>query len=427
MAVTVLFPAAMLLPSARAQPNVDSPERRALESDLQRYEQLLEQRASDLVAIEGALGDTSASLTQRIRERDAVSSELATKRAERERIEGEIERLDAERAATEDRIAVLDGRVEALKVRVQEMLVGLYKQPVRRSVVSLASSRSFHDLRVRNYYLGLLAAQDADVLQELDETLADLGAERDELERQLAELATARADLAEAEAELQSTQARLAAIIDELNATQAGQLAQQRALIEEQSQLERNVTSVTGQLEQEIARLLEQERRAREAAAQFAQDRERALALEREADTARARADALSEPLPPTTTGFVAPFEGATLVSRFGEGNNSYLAIRAPVSNAAVRAVQTGRVSAITYLGANLGYMLALQHDANLLTVYVNLRQPVVQLGDAVPQGSVIGYLGGGTLTRDDVLQLYAQRSSGGASAFVDPAPLLGW
>src|SRR5690606_28832341 len=112
----------------------------------------------------------------------------------------------------------------------------------------------------------------------------------------------------------------------------------------------------------------------------------------------------------PLTTGFVRPFDGAKLISRFGEGNNSYLGIQAPVINAAVRAVQTGRVTAITYWGANLGYMVALQHAGDMVSIYVNLRQPLVEMDATVAQGSVSGYLGGGTLTRPDVLQVYARR-----------------
>lgn len=412
---------------ASAQAELDSPERRALEQDLRRYEQLLEARGEDLREIEAALGDTAATLQQRIRERDAVSEQLAERRRERERIVAQIGELEAARADTEERIALLEERIGELKLRVQDLLVSLYKQRGRRSAAGLVASDSFHEMRVRNHYLGLLSQQDADVLRELDDVLASLGQERERLEQQLAELGAAEADLVQAEAELQATQARLAQVIDDLNATRAGQLAQQQALMEEQSELERTVLSVGSQLEHEIARLREEERRAREAAQEFALERDRQLELQRQADLARARADALATPLAPTASGFTRPFDGAALISRFGEGNNSYLAIRAPEENSSVRAVQTGRVSGVTYLGANLGYMLALQHNDGLTTIYVNLREPLVEFGEVVTQGSIVGYLGGGTLTRSDTLQFYAQRASGGSQAFIDPAPLLGW
>lgn len=412
---------------AGAQAQLDSPERRQLERDLERYEELLTERTAELGRIEALLGETAANMRARIRERDLVSEELAAKRREREELLGQIEALGAQVRAAEERILQQEARLAELKVRVQELLVSVYKQRGRRSAAGLAGSASFHELRVRNHYLGLLARQDADVITELDRAIVELEGERARLNAHLAELEAAEVELAAAEAELQRSVARLAAIIDELNATQAGQAAQQEALIAEQTQIERSLGDVTAQLEREIARLREEERRAREAAAAYAQDRARQLELERQADEARARADALAAPAPPIETGYSRPFDGASLISRYGERNNSYIGIRAPVANAAVRAVQSGRVAAVTYLGANLGYMVAVQHSDGLMTIYVNLRQPLVELGHLVSQSEILGYLGGGTLTRNDVLQFYAQRTAASGNAFIDPAPLLGW
>lgn len=415
------------LPHAAAQVELDSPERQALERDLDRYQQLLNDRAAELRGIEAALGETAARLQQRVAERDAVSAQLAQRRQEREAIVGQIEQLEIQRAATEARITELESQMDELEVRVQDLLVSLYKQRGRRTAAGFAASGSFHEVRVRNHYLGLLSEQDADVIRELDGVLSELGAERERQAQQIAEMQQAEADLAQAEAELESSRAQLARIIEELDATQAGQMVQQQALLEEQNRIEQSIGGVASDLEREIERLREEERRARAAAERFAQDRERQLELQREADLAAARADALSAPLAPNASGFIRPFDSAELISRFGEGNNSYLGIRAPVANAAVRAVQTGRVAAVTYLGANFGYMVALQHDDGLLSIYVNLRQPLVEIYDTVPQGNVLGYLGGGTLTRNDVLQFYAQRETAAGSPFIDPAPLLGW
>lgn len=425
--VLLTLPLLLALFVGWAQIPLDSPERRALEQDLQRYQQLLQNRGSELDNIQAALGTTAATLKEKLRERDAVSAQLADKRQERQQLLGQIAALEEERVATEARITDLEASMGQLQLRVQDLLVSLYKQRGRRTAAGLVDSGSFHDLRVRNHYLGLLSQQDADIIRQIDGLLTALDSERQRLAQQLAQLEQAEADLVRAEAELQVSAQRLAEVIEELDATQAGQMVQQQALLEEQTRIERSIGDISSQLEQEIARLREEERKAREAAAQYAQDRDRQLELQRQADQARARADALSTPLAPTETGFVRPFEPATLISRFGDGNNSYLGIRAPAANAAVRAVQTGRVAGITYLGANLGYMLALQHDGGLMTIYVNLRQPLVEQADTVPQGGLLGYLGGGTLTRNDVLQFYAQRYGAAGNTFIDPAPLLGW
>ncbi len=424
MALTAAAPA---LSTASAQPSLTSPERQALEQDIARYQDLLAERQLQLVEIQKALGQTSGQLEQRIAERDKVSEQLAAKRREREQLVARIGALEAERTATEAQVAALDERLAAMAERIQDLLLSHYKQKGRDVTSSLATSKTFHELRVRNHYLGLLAEQDADVVNELDAVLEERKAAKAQLDAQLLELQAAEAELTRTEAELAAARQRLEQVLSELNATRAGQLIQQQNLLEEQTRLEGSLGDVNRQLEQEIARLRAEEAAARAAAAQYAQDREKQLELQRQADAARSRADALTAPLAPLTTGFTRPFDGAKLISRFGEGNNSYLGIQAPANNSAVRAVQAGRVSAVTYLGANFGYMVGVQHAGGLTSVYVNLRQPLVDLFDDVQQGAVLGYLGGGTLTPPDVLQFYAQRATGSNSPFIDPAPLLGW
>lgn len=412
---------------ALAQVDLTSDTRRSLEADIERYEQLLVDRERELREIAAALGDTSSELERRIAERDAVSAELAERRAERERVNAQIAELEGQLSQTEARIAGLNERLGELRLRVSELLVGLYKQQGNRMGSLLAQSRSFHELQVRNYYVGLLSQQDAAVIGELDSLLYALDMERQSLEQQRAALEAAEAELAAVEAELSATASRLQGIVNELNATREGQLALQQDLLTEQNRLEQSLGGLSNQLEAEIERLRQVEAENRAAAARYAQDRERRLAAERMAELARDQIDTLTRPLEPLVSGFVRPLDGGELVSRFGEANNSFITIMAPVSNAAVRAVGPGRVAALDYLGANLGYMVAVEHDGGLMSIYVNLRPPEVEVHQVVNQGQVLGYLGGGTLMRNDLLQFYARREAAGRAPYVDPAPLLGW
>ena len=97
------------------------------------------------------------------------------------------------------------------------------------------------------------------------------------------------------------------------------------------------------------------------------------------------------------------------------------------MANAAVRAVGAGVVVATNYLGANLGYLVAVEHGGGMRSIYVNLRPPVVAENQVVAQGELLGYLGGGTLVHNDTLHFFMQRTAGGESTYVDPAPMLGW
>ena len=416
--------AAVWLP-AGAQVVLDSDDLRDIESDIRAYEQLQQERNAELAAIEAALGQIAATLRQRINERDTVSAQLVERRREREQVQARISALDGERVQTEGRIAVLDERLDQLRVRVSEMLLSIYKQRGQRLGSSLSRSESFHDMRVRNHYLSLLADQDADVIGELDNLLAALFDQQRLLADQIAAQREAEASLRVVEAELTATQVRLDGIVAELNSTQQGQMALRQSLLVEQQRIERSLDDLGAHLETELARLRQIEAAARADAVRFAQDRDRQLAAQREADLARLQIDNLTAPLT-LSTGFIRPLDEARLISRFGDGG-SFIGIQSPVAYAAVRAVRAGRVSSLQYLGANQGYMVAIDHGETLYTAYVNLRQPLVELYALVDQGQVIAYLGGGTLTRPDTLQFYARREGVGSGPFIDPAPLLGW
>ena len=424
-----LLASALLVGSFSAgQPVLDSPERRQLEADIQRYEQLQAQRSQELAEIEAALGATAAQLQERIEERNRVSAELAEKRREREGILARIGELEEQRRQTEERIAGLEVRLGEMRTRVSEVLVALYKQRGSPALFALSRSSSFAELRVRNHYVGLLSRQDADVIGELDSLLYALQMERQSLAEQEDQLRQAEAELAAAEAELSAAQERLDAIVADLESTREGQLALRADLIAEQQRLEASLGDLGAALDAEIARLREQERRDREEAARAAQDRERQLEAQRRADAAAEQLGELEAALQPLENGLVRPLDGARLITRFAEVNNSYIALQSPVENAAVHAVGPGVVLATNYLGANLGYLVAVEHGSGLRSIYVNLRPPVVHEDQIVARGDLLGYLGGGTLVHNDTLHFFMQRTAAdGEATYVDPAPLLGW
>src|SRR5690606_34960822 len=199
----------------------------------------------------------------------------------------QIAELDARRVETEGRIGGLHVRLSEMTERVSEMLVNLYKQRGKRLGTGLSRTDSFHDLRVRNYYVGLLAEQDATVIGELDSLLYALQMEQASLREQLATLQEAENRLLAVETELAATSSRLNLLVEELNATQQGQLAQRQDLLTQQTRIEQSLGDLDTLLRVEIERLRQVEADQRAAAAQYAQDRERQLAAQREADLAR--------------------------------------------------------------------------------------------------------------------------------------------
>lgn len=420
--LAVLFFVAALssaMPGAVAQ--ADTSTREELEADIDRYESLLRERRDEIAAIEDALGDTQAELDARIAERDRIATELQRVRQERDVLVQEIAALERQRADTQERIAAREADLTVLQERIQQLLLNLYLQRSSRFARAISQAETFQDLQVRNYYLSLLADQDVDLVNELDVLLADLADLQATLSEQIQEQSRAEDQLAAAEAELDTARASLQAAINELDSTRQGQLAQRRALLEAQSALERTLGDLEGQLAAEVRRLEEEERRLRDRA-QAETFLEQRQELVRQADEARARIDNLTTPVEASGSGFIRPVEGS-VESGFGENGYSFVAFRAGTANSAVRSVQSGVVVQAQSLGANDGYMVAVNHGSDRVTVYTNLRPPVVRVGDRVEQGQVLGYLGGGTLIPSDVLRLYLRVASG---VYVDPLANLG-
>ncbi|MFU8889095.1 MAG: murein hydrolase activator EnvC family protein [Trueperaceae bacterium] len=426
LALAALVAVALLLVGAVAA-QVDRSEQQRLEAELAAGQRTLEARRAEIDAITRELGATEATLRARIDERDRVSRQLRELELQRDDLQAGITTLRGEVADTEARVAALEADLEAVKVRVQGLLLNLHRQRAAGYGTNLARTESFHDLAVRSHFVGLMAAQDVAIVTELDALIGELDAARTRLAGQIVELEARREELAANARELDDAGVRLESLIAELRATEAGQRAQQRSLLEAQEALASQLDALDRALAQEVARLEAEERRLRQQAQSFVDDRARQSELEAQADATRARIDNLTAPVPSPAAGYVSPLDASVVLSRFGEGNNSFVSLRANAEGAAVRSVRAGVVFTVAPIGANDGYLVAIRHDATTTTVYTNLRPPVVVTGDAVEAGTVLGYLGGGTLIPPDVLRFYVRRTdAAGNAVFVDPGPVLG-
>jgi murein DD-endopeptidase MepM/ murein hydrolase activator NlpD len=86
--------------------------------------------------------------------------------------------------------------------------------------------------------------------------------------------------------------------------------------------------------------------------------------------------------------------------------------------------VQPGVVLSASFLSANDGYLVSVEHADGTITVYTNLQDNViVRSGDKVDQGDTLGYLGGGGIIPNDVLRFYLRNANG---VYVDPGQILG-
>ena len=413
-----------------------------LEQEIRSYDALLEQRRQDAADIAAALGESGAALEARLAERDALSSELAALQTERTALAADLAALQTQIEATTERITQLDRKLDALKLRVQGLLLNLFAQRGNRFGDVLSRAESYHDLQVKNYYLSLLSEQDVGLINELDAAVADLLELQTVQQTQRAELSAKEEEVRANAVEREAKRSELDGLIADLGATRQGQLALQGSLLEEQTALETRLGNLAAALEQERERLAEEARRAEEArAAEAARRAEEARALaaissrnaERNAPRSQPAPSATPQPgpaleLPPLASGYAYPVDTPKLVSAFGQEGIAGVRLQAREPGARVVAVQPGVVADVGFAGSNLGYVVQLQHADGLITAYVNLQSgSPVSRGDAVAQGQVIGYLGGGVLIPADVLELHTGWFKNGRVDWTDPAQLLGF
>jgi murein DD-endopeptidase MepM/ murein hydrolase activator NlpD len=418
----LIFLLALLLGLSSAQ---QSDVTRALERQIQEYEQLLEARRQEQLRIERELGELRNRLEATIRERDQVSEELARLRQERSTLLDEIAALEADLAQTEAEIVALQARLEELKGRIATLLVSLYRQSAGRYARVLAHSESLYELRVKNYYLSILTNQDVELLNELDRTVLALEEKQLQLTAQVNERNAKAEALAANAQQLETAQANLNRLIGELEATREGQLAQRSATLQEQARLEQTIAGAMRALEQERVRIQRELEEARRRAEQAVSARERQAA---EQDIARASRDlaAITAPTRQVETDWALPFPNARLVSRYRE-EGTWIVLRAEQEGAAVRSALSGTVTMVQRVQANSGFLVVVAHSPELSTAYQGLQPPEVNVGDRVNQGDILGYLGGGVLIPPDTLRFMVNVTRDGRPAWVDPAPYLGF
>jgi septal ring factor EnvC (AmiA/AmiB activator) len=409
------------------QVGLDTSQRDSLEVQIEAEEARLQARRAEIAAIGVQLGETRERLDVQIVERDRVVAQIADIRSELATIRNDIVRQQSELQQTQARIAAREADLGAMQTRIQQLLLDLYRQRSNRFARVLANAGSFHDLRVQNRYLALISQQDARIVDDLNVILADLADLQATLSQQITDLQTREEDRNRTQSRLEATRAELQALINELDATREGQLAQQRALLQSQDELEQLLSGLVVDLETEVADLDAQARANRDAARRFLDATNPPAPFGSPAvGTACADAPQVALPAPLLASGFIFPFGGARISRPFGQDNLSYLGLTAGQPSAAVRSVQEGQATRAIFLTANDGFLVVIQHSDGVATSYLNLREPLVREGDRVVQGQLIGCLGGGALNPEDLLKLYVYVTREGRTVQIDPEVALG-
>ncbi len=407
-------------------------DRTRLEGQIAGFEEILSDRRAELSRLESALSRLNTRLDTQLAERDRLSARIVELGAQQEAIRARTQTLERAQRLAAVRIQGLEARSERLERQLQELIMSLHKRRGGRTLGALSQTDTLFDLRVKNYYLSRLTDQDVALLETFNQTSAALNRARTARAARVRSLRGEARQLATNQGALETAQADLETLITELSSTRAGQLAQREALLQEQSSIEANLTGARGELAAELERRREETARLvaqAEAARQTAAENDAAAEADPEFAEEAARLEriirSLDTPEPQNAVDYTPPFPDPVVVRPFGQAGATDVWLRAPEPGNAVRAVRAGVVYRASMITANSGYTVALRHGPNLISAYTNLQTPLVEIGDEVAQGDILGYLGGGIIEAN-ILQLRLGRIRDFDIIYQDPAPLLG-
>jgi len=383
-------------------------------------QQLLEERQNQIADIEKELGNSYKSLQKKIADRDRISQELKELKDKKNKIVSEIKQLNASIENRRQEILVLVSRLEKRKLEAASLLKYLYRTRGGQFSQVFAKTKTLHDLRIRNYYLRLLSERHKAIIEDLKMQTLELARAQELQTQQLNEMKQKENELLEAKTLLEQKKLNLENLIAELKGSREGQLALKADLLKEQQNIENAIARAQASIE-ELKKQLEEKKRAAARASneKTRQENQRAI-VKLESEIAARQKD-----LPALNSSYVYPVENPSLINKFDKGGFSGLALAADFAAAPVFAVQSGVVQDIVNMGANDGYMITILHADGITSAYLNLQQKVqVKIGETVMQKQIVGFLGGGSLTKPNVLKFYTYNSNG---VPVNPGKILGF
>jgi len=331
--------------------------RARLDSIRAERERLLEQQRR----LEGQVKDVGAELRNIERQRESTHRIVNEIETQIRGLNSELDRVSAELALAQDNLA-------EKRAVLERRLIEIYKRGSLYPYQALLAAESFGDLLARYKYLFLTSRQDQALVADVEELSLRVRRQRDQLLGIRTNLGATQADR-EAElrryADLAAARARRLAVLQ-----RSGQQTGERL-----SELERD--------EARLNDLLAALERARRAAATAATGAPIAGGLTTE-DIGK-----LDWPV----DGRVVYGFGRTTLPSGGVVRWNGIGIGAP-EGTPVKAVENGRVELVQRIGT-YGLTVVIQHGNGYRSLYMQLQQASVAVGQNVARGQVIGTVGG--------------------------------
>jgi murein DD-endopeptidase MepM/ murein hydrolase activator NlpD len=345
-------------------------------------DQIRAQLGSNLADAMAAQDQLKKSLQDNAAQQQALQAKIDT-------VQAKIAELDAEIAAAQRHEALLAGRIDAERAQLNELARAIYVSPTS-PLVTLAQSQSLSELLTRIADLNVAGERATTLKASLKNDLADLQAERQKEQDARQEQVAQRDQLDSEMSQLRSLQAQQEASVAQL----------EEKIAETQGELAR-LNSQSAALAQKVTDMLQQQQDAIIAAAMQAVWTQMQIWLQSnkvgQIPTSSGHSTQyrfiwpepqaqISQPFGPSTFWFEPPYDG---YPHFHTGIDLVEPFGAPVY-----AADDGIVALVGNTSSGYGNYVVIAHAGGLQTLYGHLSTALVNVGQAVTQGTVVGLEG---------------------------------
>lgn len=363
-------------------------------SDLEAKQAKLEMDRKDVEAMLSKYENDAEETDKYLEEYD---NKMKLQEEQVEVVEEQIALYEAEIAELEEKIAASQTDIDKGIVQFKQRLRSLYMAGSDSMASVLTGSTDFYDMLARMEFVERVSKHDNDMIDSLNEKIAELEASKAEQQKALEAMETKKAEEEKYYSELRETYNNHA----ETKQMQEAMAADYR---ERADEIEAEQSKIEEELQAEIRRLQEEAERKRQEEERKRKEEEERKRKEAEANNTE-YVDTYTPPATYSETGFIWPVPS---IRNMGDGygnrwiveeqkNNFHKGIditKPGCAGTPTVASAGGTVIQASDKGNGYGNCVIIDHGNGISTLYAHHQSLAVSVGDTVVQGQTIGYIG---------------------------------
>ena len=339
-------------------------------------------------ALEAQISEYSYEIGRTLEQKAALDAQIAE-------LEGEVARLEAQIADCQARIEETERQLGDARERETEKYEQ-FRQRVRAMEeegrmnywMILFRATSFVDFLTRLDFVTEIMESDRRVMDELRALQAEIAGKQRELEAERLELETASAECLSKKAELDARREAANQLIIELEASRTEAESDRDILVEEAERIQAEILRLSEQLarEEEEARI-----RAEEEAAEAYRALREQMSVELDDFVFSEGGGGYIWPV--NSRRVTSPFGNRTSPGGIGSTNHKGIDIGGVGYGTPVHAAKAGTVI-ISQYSNSYGNFVVVSHGSGNTTLYAHMSSRLVEAGQAVSQGDILGLTG---------------------------------